>query len=539
MDEEGSPPPPPARRRRGGLSARLLAFNLLLVFIPAAGLLYLGTYEKQLLEAQERSMVQEGRILAAALSEPGALAGEEAPRILARLNQRLESRIRVVDGQGKVLADTSRLGPRRERPAAEPGEAGGRGRILYRVGAVFYALYHRLLPPGEPALEAREPSRSDGRLTGREVDAALSGRYGRTVRPSPAGQRSVTLSIAIPIAGAGAAPAGAVVVTSSTWRILQDLYAIRLAIFEVCLASIALAVVLSLLVSKTIARPLQELRDDAAAILDRRGRLRGSFRRSQRSDEIGELSRALHNLTARLEAYQRFLESFAAEVSHEFRNPLASIRIAAEMASESETEEDRRRFLDIAEREVQRMERLLSDLREMTRVDARLESEEQNPLSLNALLERVCEGYRLRSSRVIFQFDPPVETITIRASEERMAQVFENLLDNAASFSSEGSEVRVRLAREDGAASVRVSDHGPGIPIEHLPRIFERFFSWRPDQPDAAQRHTGLGLAIVRTIVEGYGGGVFASNNPEGGATFTVRMPASRTGVFQKFSPRA
>ncbi|MEO8189251.1 MAG: ATP-binding protein [Acidobacteriota bacterium] len=539
MDEEGSPPPPPARRPRGGLSARLLAFNLLLVFIPAAGLLYLGTYEKQLLEAQERSMVQEGRILAAALSEPGALEDEEAPRILARLNQRLESRIRVVDGQGRILADTSRLGPRRERPPAEPGEPGGRGRLLYRVGAAFYAFYHRLLPPGEPALEAREASPSDGRLTGREVDAALSGRYGRTVRPSPAGQRSVTLSIAIPIGRGDASPAGAVVVTSSTWRILQDLYAIRLAIFEVCLASIALAVLLSLLVSKTIARPLQDLRDDAAAILDRRGRLQGSFRRSQRSDEIGELSRALHDLTGRLEAYQRFLESFAAEVSHEFRNPLASIRIAAEMASESQTEEDRRRFLDIAQREVQRMERLLSDLREMTRVDARLESEEQKALSLNALLERVCEGYRLRGSRVVYLFEPPSETITIQASEERMAQVFENLLDNAASFSPENSEVRVRLAREDGAASVRVSDHGPGIPAENMPRIFERFFSWRPDQPDAAQRHTGLGLAIVRTIVEGYGGGVFASNNPEGGATFTVRMPASRTGVFQKSSPRA
>ncbi len=538
MAEEGGPAALPGRRRRGGLSTRLLAFNLLLVFIPAAGLLYLGTYEKQLLEAQERSMVQEGRVLAAALSEPGALAGEEAPRVLARLNRRLESRIRVVDAQGKILADTSRLGPRREKPAEEGREARGRDRLLYRVGAVFYSLYHRLLPPGEPPLEAREPSPRDGLLRGREVEAALSGRYGRAVRPSPAGQRSVTLSIAIPIEGVGAVPAGAVVVSSSTWRILQDLYAIRLGIFQVCLGSVALAGGLSLLVSKTIARPVQELRDDAAAILDRRGRLQGNFRRSQRKDEIGELSRALHDLTARLEGYQSFLESFAAEISHEFRNPLASIRIAAEMAGDSEKEEDRRRFLEITQREVQRMERLLSDLREMTRVDARLESEEQGSLSLNALLERVCEGYRLRGSPVVFLFEPPGETITVRASGERMAQVFENLLDNAASFSPDGSAVRLRLDREEGAACVRIADQGPGIPTEHLPRIFERFFSWRPDQPEAADRHTGLGLAIVRTIVEGYGGAVFAANNPEGGATFTVRMPASRTGVFAKIAPR-
>ncbi|MFN2634969.1 MAG: ATP-binding protein, partial [Thermoanaerobaculia bacterium] len=504
MAEEDASSQAPRRRRPGRLSARLLAFNLLLVFIPAAGLLYLDTYEKQLLEAQERSMVQQGRVLAAALSEPAALSGEEPARVLTRLNRRLESRIRVVDKEGRILGDTSRLGPRLEAVAAESRETGGRNRLLYRVGALFFSVYHRLVPSSEPPAEPREPSSSaDGRLRGREVEAALSGRYGKAVRPSPAGQRSVTLSIAIPIAGEGAAPAGAVVVTQSTWRILQDLYAIRLGIFKVCLGSLALAVVLSLLVSTTIARPLRDLREETASILDRRGRLRGSFRPSEKKDEIGDLSRALHELTRRLEAYQRFLESFAAEVSHEFRNPLASIRIAAEMASESETEEDRRRFLEISEREVQRMERLLSDLREMTRVDARLESEEQGALSLNALLERVCEGYRLRRSAIEFLFEPPPETVTVQASGERLAQVFENLLDNAASFSPAGSAVRVRLEREQGAACVRVIDQGTGIPAEHLSRIFERFFSWRPDSPDAASRHTGLGLAIVRTIVEG------------------------------------
>ncbi len=535
--------PAPRQRRPGRLSARLLAFNLLLVFIPAAGLLYLDTYEKQLLEAQERSMVQQGRVLAAALSEPGALADEEAARVLRRLNQRLESRIRVVDREGKILGDTSRLGPRLEVAgvAAESRETGARNRLLYRVGAIFFSLYHRIVPPPEPPAEAREPAPAGGRLSGREVEAALSGRYGKAVRPSPAGQRSVTLSIAIPIPGEGSAsePAGAVVVTQSTWRILQDLYAIRLGIFKVCLGSLALAVVLSLLVSTTIARPLRELREETAAILDRRGRLQGSFRPSEKKGEIGDLSRALHELTRRLEAYQRFLESFAAEVSHEFRNPLASIRIAAEMASESETEADRRRFLEISEREVQRMERLLSDLREMTRVDARLESEDQGALSLNALLERVCEGYRLRGSAVVFLFEPPPEIVTVQASGERLAQVFENLLDNAASFSPAGAAVRVRLERVQGAACVRVIDQGPGIPAEHLSRIFERFFTWRPDAPDAASRHTGLGLAIVRTIVEGYGGTVTASNNPEGGATFAVRLPASRTGVFQKAAPPA
>jgi two-component system sensor histidine kinase ChvG len=441
-----------------------------------------------------------------------------------------------------VLGDTSRLGPRRTDakpapPAADETKA--RSRWLYRAGVALYAAARRLVPaPPEPPVEPREPVSEDGRLVGREVRAALDGRYGTTIRTSSGGQRSVTLFSAIPVTYSGRA-VGAVLVSQSTYRILQDLYAVRLGIFKVWLASVALAIVLSLFVATTIARPLRSLRDEAAAILDRRGRLKGSFRLSQRSDEIGELSRALHDLTRRLEEHQRSLESFAQDVSHELKNPLASIRTAAEMLSETDDRAERRRFLAMASGEVRRMERVLSDLTEMTRIDARLEGEPTEPVSLNALLERICEGFRLRKSPVSFELETPPETIAVQASEERLAQVFENLLDNAASFSPPGESVRVRLSRERGGAEVTVSDRGPGIPPEHLSRIFDRFFTWRPDAPAERDgghrdRHTGLGLSIVRTIVEGYGGTVTAESEPGArqGATFTVRMPASRTGVF-------
>lgn len=522
------------RRLVARLTVRLLAFNLLLVFIPAAGLLYLDTYERELLDAQERAMVQQGRVLSAALSERGTLAIEDVERILTSLHSRLESRIRVVDADGRVLGDTSRLGPRRPEPPREArAAAAGRSSWLYRAGAALYGLVRRVVPaPPEPPVEPKEPVSVDGRLTGREVRAALEGRYGTTVRATPGGQRSVTLYSAIPIVNRGR-PTGAVLVSQSTYRLLQDLYVVRLGIFRVCLASVAVAIVLSLLVATTIARPLRKLSEEAAAILDRRGRLKGSFRLSRRADEIGDLSRALHDLTRRLEEYQRFLESFAADVSHEFKNPLASIRSAAEALAESDDPAERRRFLEMAQGEVRRMERLLSDLKEMTRVDARLETESGETVSLNGLLERICEGYRLRRTPVRFELEPPAEAIAVRASAERLAQVFENILDNAASFSPPGAAVRVRLGRDHGGAWVTISDEGPGIPPEHLPRIFDRFFTWRPASASNAREHTGLGLAIVRTIVEGYGGSVTVASEPGRGATFTVTLPASRTGVYR------
>jgi two-component system sensor histidine kinase ChvG len=515
------------------ISVRLLAFNLLLVFLPIAGLLYLDTYEKQLLDAQERSMVQQGRVLSAALSGRGPLERLEVERVLKELNRRLDARLRVVDREGAVIGDSSRLGPQERKPAAPPPAARPRS-LFYRIGAFFYDLAKRVSPPPEPPPPAEPEETAVGRLDGKEVRAALFGRYGKAARVTP-GQRSVTLTSAIPIESGGAV-VGAVVVSQSTYRILRDLYAIRLRVLEVCIASLAVAIVLSLFLSATIARPLRRLRDEATAILDRRGRLKGSFVSSRRSDEIGELARALDELTRRLEEHVSSLESFASDVAHELKNPLASIRTATEMLSEVREPEQRLRFLAVVLEEVARMEHQLSELAEITRIDARLEGEEQVAVPLNGLLGQVAERFRMRESgRVRFIVEQSEEIVTVRASPARLTEVFENILDNAASFSPAGGAVRVGLARSgDGAAVVSVSDEGPGIPETHRARIFDRFFSYRPDAGgDRDRLHTGLGLAIVKTIVEGYGGSVAAANNSEGGATFTVRLPASRTGVFQ------
>ena len=517
------------RRATASISIRLLAFNILLVFLPAAGFLYLDTYEEQLLQAQEVAMVQQGRILAAALSGRGPLEASEAERVLLALGRRTRSRLRVFDAAGGVIADSSRLGPQREPDeAVSESRPTVRTNWLYRLGAAAFSLLNRLLGRGEPDAESyelkRAPDEPDNPLD-LGVAAALAGRYGAATRKSP-GQRSVTLYSAIPVFS-GDAVVGAVQVSQSTLRLLRDLYQVRLDVFQAFLASVLVAVVLSLFVSGTIARPVRRLRREANELLDRRGRLRGRFKGSKRRDEIGDLARTLAEQSRRLGDHVAFIESFAADVSHEFKNPLASIRTATEMLAESEDPADRRRFRLMVEAEVARLQKLLSAVREITQIDAQIEAEAPQPVALDKLLGELVEGFRRRvaEGRVRFLLEAPGEPLTVLSSPDRLAQACENVLDNALSFAPPGSTVKVSVAREGAAAVLQVADQGPGIPPEHLGRVFDRFFSYRPDDPLARRDHAGLGLAIVKAIVEGYGGTVSAANGADGGAVFTIRLP--------------
>jgi two-component system sensor histidine kinase ChvG len=521
------------------ISVRLLTFNLLIVFLPVAAVLYLDTYERQLLRSLEHALIQQGRVLASALSGTDILLAQEAERVLKQLGRRQEARIRVVDARGRLLADSSRLGPVLQETdniprAAEAGPADTpvEQSLLYRIASFPVRVYRRTLSAPQPPLQGGEFYANTDVLLGEEVEEALAGRYGAVTRISSGGQRSVNLYSAIPIR-AQAEVVGAVLVSQSTYRILRDLYELRLQIFRVFLLSVIAAATISLLVSTTIAGPLRRLRRQALRIMDRHGRLTGSFDLPRQNDEIGDLARALKRLTGNLARQLRYSETFAADVSHELKNPLASIRTASELVREEADGPRRGELLTLVEHEVARMEKLLSGVREISRIDAHLAEETRAEIDLRELAEQMTAAFRLRGlgSRRL-ALSAPAAPLTICLSPERLCQVVENLLDNALSFSPDGGLVEIDLSRAGGEAVLRVRDRGPGLPPEHMGRIFERFFSYSPAgrRDDAACRpagdHSGLGLSIVKAVVEGYGGSVSARNRGGGGgACFEVRLP--------------
>ena len=522
-----------ARPSRIGL--RLLAFNLLVLFLPLAGILYLDVYENQMLEAQEREMVQQARLLAAALGDGESLSVQGARDLLARFERRGDARLRVYDARAVLVADSIRAPLDRAAvsvvadPYAAPA-TGGRNPFLYRLGAGLASIRRMVARWARPA-----PGLSNGTSVRADPDpeaesrapairAALQGRYGAATRRS-AGQRSLELTSAVPIRH-GESVTGAVVVSQSTFRILQALYAVRLRIFEIVVTSMLAAAILSVAMSATIVGPIVRLRREATALAERRSLLPGRFRDADRRDEIGDLARALGELTRRLDEHIQLLESFAADVSHEFKNPLMSIRAAGEMLAHAEDAADRQRFLGMMTKDVDRLERLVSGVRELARIDAQLAHEPQTTIDVQALLTEIVDGLRLSGSGpVTLSAAGAPASWRVRASADRLAQVFENILQNARSFTPPGNPIAISLDGEPGSCRVVVADSGPGIPPAHLASVFDRFFTYRPDEPSGRREHAGLGLAIARTIVQGYGGTIAARNRAEGGACFEVRLP--------------
>lgn len=304
--------------------------------------------------------------------------------------------------------------------------------------------------------------------------------------------------------------------------------------------AVAAAILSSLLLTTMIAQPIRQLAiasDKVREGIAAAGRARiPDF--TNRKDEIGELSGSLKSMTQAIYARIDAIESFAADVSHELKNPLTSIRSAAETLKIAKTPEQQAKLLAVIQKDVARMDRLITDISNASRLDAELARESREAIDLGKLIKDIVATYAhtAKDGDVRVVFDEPVQPAYMLGNPTALSQVIRNLIDNARSFSPEGGEVRVRLepaTARNGLARILVEDDGPGIPPDNLDSIFNRFYTKRP-QGSAFGNNSGLGLAISRQIVNSHGGRIYAENRlvdpdfPEGerkGARFVVELP--------------
>lgn len=493
----------------GRIRTRLLVVNLVVVLVPLAGLEFARLYERQLLDSLQRDM-QNQAVLVKTTLESGFERGESfgtpaQEAALTRAAEQTRTRIRLIERERGLVADSHKLGPPegKEQRSSALLSRSVRGELDEALSSVSSSSSSSG-DPGEPL--PRRP----------EVLRALAGQRGTATRISHNPQ-AVFLFVAEPVREQGTVR-GAVYVTRSTNPVLEEMHRIRRGLTRVLAVALSFTAALTLLLAWTISRPLERLAHAARRIAAGDTGLEVP---SQGSGEIRELSEAFREMTRKLEARHRYISSFAADVAHEFKSPLTSIRGAAELLSEGAADEleARRRFLHNITLDAARLDRLVSRLLELSRIDA---SEEQPVLvDLEALVRRAVERSQGPDGGVRLDYVSSIPVIPARPRDLEAALL--NLLDNALRFSPPNTAVTVRVTGRptEGRVTIDVCDVGPGIPEQDLPRIFERFFT-----TDADRAGTGLGLAIVKSVAEAHGGSVEVRSVPSEGTRFTLKLPA-------------
>jgi two-component system sensor histidine kinase ChvG len=531
---------PPRRRRRWltPLTRRILLLNLVAIAIPVAGLLYLDAYRASLIRSELKSLSVEGELFAGAIAAagvPGDLGEEQlVPEVVRRTVRRLvevsKNRARVFATDGSLLADSYRLmGPGGQvqieiLPPVRPGDA------LGKLVTDAYDSVLSLLPARAKLPLYREaPAQSAGDYP--EVAQALTGETADAVRDDGTG--GLVLSVGVPVQRYRAV-LGALMLSADGEAIDGAVRDIRLDILRVFGVALAVTTLLSFYLAGTIARPILRL----AAAADR---VRHGHRRqttipdfTRRRDEIGDLSGALRDMTEVLWLRMDAIERFAADVAHEIKNPLTSLRSAVETVARIDEPQQQKKLMGIILDDVQRLDRLISDISSASRLDAELSRAEIDPVDLGRLLAAMADAHAATSGpeapRLVLDMGLHAGLV-VSGIESRLAQVFGNLIDNAISFSPPSGEIRLAATREGERVRITVSDQGPGIPPGKLNAIFDRFYSERP-AGEKFGTHSGLGLSISKQIVEAHGGIILAENrlDAEGrvqGARFTVFLPVA------------
>ncbi len=547
------------------LTRRILFLNLAGLVVLVLGILYLNQFRDGLIEARVESLMTQGEIIAAAIAAsatvetdtitvdpekllelqagqsiaPGTdqldslefpINPERVAPVLRRLISPTRTRARIYDRDGNLLLDSRHLYSRGQilrydLPPLEEAEQD----FIDRIEDFIYRFFERKDLP----VYREQPGGSGAAYP--EVVNALIGSPGFVVRISEQGEMIV--SVAVPVQRFRAV-LGVLLLSTQGGDIDKIVADERRAIFRVFGVAALVTAILSMLLASTIANPLRRL--SAAAVRVRRGvRSREEIPDfSDRQDEIGNLSIALRDMTNAMYARIDAIESFAADVAHELKNPLTSLRSAVETLPLARNDETRKRLLDVIQHDVRRLDRLISDISDASRLDAELAREDASRVDVKKLVGDLVD-LSLQQGRhrkkVAIEFRAPkdaAKSFHVSGHDLRIGQVITNLIENARSFvPDKDGRIVVSLMRSNRHVIITVEDNGPGIRVENIERIFERFYTDRPST-EAFGQNSGLGLSISRQIVEAHGGQLTAENivgakpGDIRGARFVVRLPA-------------
>ena len=510
---------------RSPLARKIIVFNLMALVVLVSGVLFLNPFRDSLVVQREKALVTEAQLVANVVAVAQTASGE-LPRNLGDIAIGPGLEVFLFDPTGALVSQA--VGQ------ARPGGAAERPRstvITDFLNMIWSGVSGVIGDTNSQSAPASGASLARGLFS-----MAAVGETRSTTGRGPEG--GTIFSVATPVVQGGTL-LGVVALASAEGEIDQLVRYEREQILQMFVIALLVSIGLSLVLASTIANPLSDLAAAAEIGRDRDSRKMSPGRiripdLAARPDEIGRLSVAMRGMVAAL--YDRIdaNEQFAADVSHEIKNPLASLRSAVGSLRMVKKEEHREKLLDVIDHDVRRLDRLVSDISNASRLDSELVKEEEEEFNLLTTLNNLSEflGQQAREKGVEFITDFPAEPIQIRGLEGRLAQVFVNLISNAVSFCEDGDAVRVWTRRRDNRVLVVVEDTGPGIPEQALTKVFKRFYSERPQAEFG--KHSGLGLAISKQIVEAHGGVIWAENirptaaDPTSeplGARFVVGLP--------------
>jgi two-component system sensor histidine kinase ChvG len=514
---------------RSPLARKIIVFNLVALVILVVGVLFMNPFRDSLALQRQQGMQRQVELVAAiyeAELRPG-VAGFDFRQPLADMNVDPQIEVFVLDPTGRIVA--SKVGQGTDTLLRNPDRPTLLTDFLEGVWNAVTVIFRQGRAIRTETIDAAQQASAIF------ADARLGQTASRVVRDS---EGSLLFSVAAPVIISGEV-VGVVVLTSSSVEIDRLVRYEREQILQIFVLSLVVSIGLSLMLASTISNPLSDLAAAAEIGRDRDARKVAPSRvripdLAARPDEIGRLSVAMRGMVSAL--YERIdaNEQFAADVAHEIKNPLASLRSAVGSLRFVKKDEQREKLLDVVEHDVRRLDRLVSDISNASRLDSELVKEEEEEFNLLKTLSNLCQYLSQQAGEkgVDFIIDLPSEPVVIHGLEARLAQVFVNLVTNAISFCEDGDAVRVWARRRENRVLVVVEDTGPGIPESALTKVFKRFYSERPQSEFG--KHSGLGLAISKQIVEAHGGVIWAENirptaaDPMSeplGARFVVGLP--------------